>query len=151
MSHMHRPGRAFHTEVLPSLAEFDLGGVLYHANYFHLYEAAREALLREAGLPYPQLVQSGCHFALTASSQEFKNPIFYGEKLQLYLWTTALKRTQVTCRYLIETGDENERKVVHLAETKLVFVQKHLQQFKPSRVPEPLFAAFRSLLIEEEQ
>ena len=44
------PKNAFRLSAIePRLGEFDLGGVLYHARYFHIYEDARERLLKEIG------------------------------------------------------------------------------------------------------
>jgi acyl-CoA thioester hydrolase len=102
------------------LGEFDLGGVLYHANYFHLYEVARERLLRAGGIPYSALVAEGAHLALTESHQRFLKPIFYGPPLTLSLWTSAVRRASCTFHYRIECGGSE----VHHAWTKHAFVQK---------------------------
>ena len=83
---------SFSLKLKPRLGEFDLGGVLYHANYFHLYEKAREAYLESLGLPYPSLVEKGFHLAVTNSEQEFSKPIYYGQELELKLEISERKQ-----------------------------------------------------------
>ena len=68
-----RPKQAFTHQIdAPRLGEFDLGGVLYHANYFSLFEATREAFLRAHGMPYTQLIAERAEtVALAARSGVF--------------------------------------------------------------------------------
>ena len=87
--------------------EFDIGRVLYHANYFHLYEAAREAFLISEGYPYSRLMQDHSHFAVVESHQDFLKPIVYGEKLLLELRTADVKRSSFRFEYELrkESGE----------------------------------------------
>jgi acyl-CoA thioesterase FadM len=46
---------SYHTTRLRvPLFEVDLGQVVYHWNYFHLFESAREDFLRTIGFPYSE-------------------------------------------------------------------------------------------------
>lgn len=131
------------------LHTFDLGGVLYHANYFHLYEQAREAFLREAGRPYPTLVAESQFLAIRESHQDFRAPISYGDELTLSLWLTELKRASVKVHYAIHLrSDEN---ILHYAWTKLVFVHKKDLKFAVSPFPEQLVKAFNQYCLEQDQ
>ena len=103
------------------LGEFDMGGVLYHANYFHLYEEAREALLRSAGTPYAGLVENGAHLAIVESHQTFRLPIQYGEQLCCQVWIENLKRASCVFHYSIEDSEGNLR---HSSWTKHAHVLK---------------------------
>jgi acyl-CoA thioester hydrolase len=123
------------------LSEFDLGGVLYHANYFHLYEKSRETLLHENGLPYPQFVAEGSHLAIAESHQEFLKPVFYGQVLALEIFFSELSNASVRANYSIL--DAQSRQLLHRAWTKLVFVKLQTDKaFKPCKLPESLRSLF---------
>lgn len=131
------------------LSEFDIGGVLYHANYFHIYERSREAFLKSIGYPYPQLVEQGTHLAVTESHQQFHRPVTYGQSIEISLWLTALRSCSVTFNYLFHdiqnwklTGEINtEHKILHEAWTTHAFVQKGDTGFRVCRFPEPFLSA----------
>lgn len=125
----------------PSLREFDLGGVLYHANYFHLYEKTREAFLEKSGIPYPKLVEEGFHLALTESHQEFLAPIYYGQEIEAVLSVCNLQKTNLIFHYKIFDGSA----LLHKAWTKQVFVEKIKESFKPKRFPTTLLDALKTL------
>ncbi len=133
--------------IIPDLrlGEFDLGGVLYHANYYHLYEQAREALLRSGGTPYHQLVAEGFHLAVVEAEQRFERPIAYGDSIRIHLSCTALGASTVTLRYEIAAGPKNEERKVHSGTTKLAFIANTDGRFKPSRMPEKLVTIFKKI------
>ena len=124
------------------LGEFDLGGVLYHANYFHLYEQAREALLSSEGLPYSELVNEGKHLAIAEAHQNFKAPVYYGEKLTVEVWVEKLRQSTLTINYSISCS----RGVVHTGYTLMAFVANDGGRFKTGRIPEKLLEIFSKYL-----
>lgn len=131
------PQEAFKLELnsIP-LVEYDMGGVLYHANYFHLYEQGREALLTDIGSPYINFVTEGCHLAVTESSQKFIKPVYYGDKLNLCLWLSSLKRGSMQFNYALLSVKGSD--VIHRASTTHAFVCKKQDGFKVSAIPENL-------------
>lgn len=127
-----------------SLEKFDIGGVLYHANYFHLLEQAREALLAHAGMPYPKLVTKQQHLAIVHSEQEFLLPIHYGEPIDIAVWCTELKNSTARLSYLLIR--DKDAQAVHLASTKLVFVEQDQEKgFRPQKMPSILREAFDAI------
>lgn len=129
------------------LGEFDLGGVLYHSNYFHLYEMAREEFLRANGLPYPELVLQGYHLTVSESHQTFFSPVTYGPAVEVFLWLTALKRASVIVNYEICLHDVSDETVLHRAWTKHVMVRQHRGGFKVASFTEPLTEIFTKFAI----
>jgi acyl-CoA thioester hydrolase len=125
------------------LSEFDLGGVLYHANYYHLYERGREALLRENGLPYSELVAAGCHLAIVEAHQEFRSPVYYGEVLTLELRISDIRSSSAKIGYTLSTVRNNDRKELHRGWTVLAFVSTSQGRFKASRFPEKLLGILK--------
>jgi len=118
------------------LGEFDLGGVLFHANYFHLLESTREAFLNEGGIPYPTIIADASHLAIAESHQSFKAPIFYGQSLQVKLWIEELKGSSVKVCYQIFS--KGEKVPLHEAWTRLVYVKNTGRGYRAERIPENL-------------
>ena len=130
-----------HQVPLLRLGEFDLGGVLYHANYFHLFESARESLLSSEGIPYSALVSDGCHLVIAESNQRFLAPIRYGEPLLVEVSFREAGAASVVVDYRI-TALADATKPLHEAWTKLVFVKNSQGAFKAGRFPEKLLQIF---------
>lgn len=121
------------------LSEFDIGGVLYHANYFHLYEQARESLFVELGFPYHQFVAKGQHMAIVESEQHFLKPITYGQTIEIGMRCQELRSVSLAFAYVIYADNDE---IVHRACTRHAFVSKdELGVFKPSRIPKGLAQA----------
>ena len=128
--------RSSFVHTLPSirLGEFDLGGVLYHANYFHLYEALREEFLRSIGLPYPSLAAAGCPFAIVESHQEVLPPGRRGMTSGGALTAAEVRRSSFTLEYsLRHNGAE-----LHRAWTRHAFVSADGKGFTPHPPPAKL-------------
>lgn len=125
------------------LGEFDMGGVLYHARYFHIYEELREKFLNDIGFSYPKLVKEGCHLVIKESSQKFIKPIKYGQELSAKLSVVELKKCSFSFIYEI-FSNSLDPKLVHQAYTKHAFVSLGSQsEFKVSMMPNKLFEALR--------
>lgn len=123
--------------------EFDAGGVLYHANYFHVYEAARESFLESIGYPYPALAADRIHFPLVESHQNFLQPIRYGDNCQLDLRASQIKASSFRLDYdilVIRNVGQNSQppQLVHQAWTRLVYVKATEGIFRPQRLPDYL-------------
>lgn len=123
-----------------TLGEFDIGGVLYHARYFTLYEQAREAFLEGSGVPSPAMAARGQYLAVVESHQTFSAPIRYGEPVVVTLTCGELSRTSVRFDYSIRTGDRSDP--VHRGFTRHVFVETRDGSLRPARFPDELRLAF---------
>ncbi|MCC6955128.1 MAG: acyl-CoA thioesterase [Deltaproteobacteria bacterium] len=121
--------------------EFDLGGVLYHANYFHLYEEAREAFLRSIGHPYSKIMDDRAHLAIAEAHQEFLRPVRFGTGFSISLSTAELKRSSFRFVYEFSTADQP----LHRAWTRMVYVQDDATGFRPTALPEPLRTSLSAL------
>lgn len=125
--------------VEPRLGEFDIGGVLYHANYFHIYEEAREAMLRQIGVPYSALVNGGMHLVVVETHQEFRSPVRYGIPFTVTSWIELLRRSTVTIQYRFVDAAQKQ---IHSAWTKHVAVQQSGETFDAARFPDELKRGF---------
>lgn len=117
-----------------TIGEFDLGGVLYHANYFHIFEYLRERFLKHIGFPYAELVKNGFHLAVTQSNARYLQPIRYGESISASMWISNLKRTQVTFDYRLICLDSDRLANESSTSHALVHVQNNsfrIRSFEP--------------------
>ncbi len=73
------------------LFEIDMGQAVYHGNYFHFFELARENFLRDLGFGYPELVAREIHLAVVESHCQYRQPVRYDDQIDIYTTITALK------------------------------------------------------------
>ena len=74
-------------------AETDRMGLLHHANYFVYFEMGRTELLRQRGLTYREVEDSGHLMVIVEIGCKFKRPAFYDDLLTLR--TSVAKVTHV--------------------------------------------------------
>lgn len=133
------------------LALFDLGGVLYHANYMLLLEQTREAFLRAVGIPYPQLTAAGAHLAISEARQKFLKPVRYGDVVIAEMWAEEIRAASLLLSYSLQaTTADGVQHVVLVAETKLVHVAPAEGRLKPTALPDELKQAFETILSPNE-
>ncbi len=136
-----------HAAAPVRLGEFDLGGVLYHANYFHLYEEAREAVLATHGLPYSLLANRGEHLAVVESHQEFLAPVRYGDPLIVELTFGEIRRTSFVVRYRVLQA-AGDGACVNRAMTRHAFIQTANGTFAAGKIPAELLGILQQYSAE---
>jgi acyl-CoA thioester hydrolase len=77
------------------LYEIDMGQAVYHGNYFHFFEMAREALLRDLGFGYPELVAQQIHLAVVEAQCHYRQPVRYDDVIDIYTCIANLKSRSV--------------------------------------------------------
>jgi YbgC/YbaW family acyl-CoA thioester hydrolase len=120
------------------LGEFDLGGVLYHANYFHLLEEIRESFLRSIDLPYSELANIGTHLTVINSELNFHKPIRYGDQLDAEMIVDMIGKTRLKFTYIINNSTENSKIFSGSTTHTAVVIDSETKSFKVSKVPEEL-------------
>ncbi len=71
------------------LYEIDLGNALYHGNYFHLFEVARDDFWRTIGYPYSRIMSEQMHLTIVETHCKYRKPLYYDEIVQI---TTTLQK-----------------------------------------------------------
>ncbi|MDM8522579.1 thioesterase family protein [Desulfococcaceae bacterium HSG8] len=75
----------FHTcSLRVPLYEIDLGQGVYHGNYYHLFEIAREAFFREIGFPYKSLMEMQLHLTVAEALCKYKESLHYDEQIDIH-------------------------------------------------------------------
>jgi acyl-CoA thioester hydrolase len=77
------------------LYEIDIGQAVYHGNYFHFFELAREAFLRDLGFGYPELVARQIHLAVVESHCQYRQPVRYDDQIDIFTTIANLKSRSV--------------------------------------------------------
>ncbi len=119
------------------LYEIDLGNALYHGNYFHLFEIARDDFWRSIGFPYPRIMSLGMHLTIVELNCRYRKPLHYDEEVQITTHVEKMGSRSLTLRQEISRPEKNE--ICTEAIINMVCVTF---EGKPTRLPEEL----RSLL-----
>jgi acyl-CoA thioester hydrolase len=112
-------------------AETDRMGLLHHANYLVYFEMGRTELLRERGISYRDIEDSGHLLVVIEVGCKFKRPAYYDDLLTLRTTVERVTHVKIVHRY------EVFRDGVLLAEghSTLACVDR---EGKPQALPESL-------------
>lgn len=73
--------RVFRHSIRVPYADVDQMGFVYYANYLVYFEMARSEILREAGVPYPELEARGVKLPVVQAHCDYKQPGRYDDLL----------------------------------------------------------------------
>jgi acyl-CoA thioester hydrolase len=63
--------------------ETDRMGVVYHSNHFKFFEIGRTELMRERGIRYRDLEESGTMLAVTEARARFRGRVTYDDEIEI--------------------------------------------------------------------
>jgi len=109
------------TTIRVRYAETDRMGYVYYGNYAQYFEVGRVEALRQLGMSYRALEDSGILLPVIDYAAKFLKPAFYDDLLTIK--TTIPDLPQVRIKFLYETFNLNGDKL-NEAETTLVFINK---------------------------
>jgi len=72
------------TRLRVPLYEVDLGHAVYHGNYFHLLELAREGFLRDLGYPYRRFMDQQLHLTVVEASCSYRRSLHYDDLIEVH-------------------------------------------------------------------
>lgn len=118
------------SKVRVRYSETDKMGYVYHGNYTYYYEVGRTNLMRQLGLTYRELEETGIGLPLSDLQSKFIKPARYDEELTVR--TIVKEKPTVRMRFDYEIyNPENE--LVNTGITTLVFID--LKTNRPCRPP----------------
>ena len=113
--------------------ETDQMGVVHHGNYALYFEMARIEWLRELGVSYKAMEESGIALPVVNLTVNYRKPLFYDDELTV---TTRLKGLPTaTIKFEFEIQNQN-KELCSTAEVTLVFLNNATR--KPMRCPQEL-------------
>ena len=115
--------------------ETDRMGIVYHANYLSYFELGRVEWLRNKGLDYARLEDSGVLLPVVNVSISYKAPASYDQLLSVE--TELVKIGGASLVFQNKIYDENKRLLVEGAVT---LVATDSSSFKPIKIPSSLLS-----------
>lgn len=121
----------FQFKTFVRYSETDQMGVVYYANYFVYFEAARTQLLKKEGKSYGQFEREGVYIPVLEAHCKYKSPLFYEDEIVVNCWISEVKNTSFKFEYeVLKNG-----KVVAEGFTRHCCTTKDL---KPVKIPDDL-------------
>ena len=94
------------TQIRVRYAETDMMGIVYHANYFAWFEAARIQLLDDLGIPYRQLDESGHLLPVLECEAKFILPARFDDRLSVQVRIEELPIARIEARYEVKREED---------------------------------------------
>ncbi len=104
--------RLHKTSLRVPLFEVDLGQAVYHGNYFHLFELAREDYLRQLGYPYKCFMDQQLHLTVVEMSCSYRRSLHYDDQIEVE--TALLWRRSRSLAFSQEIYREEEQNKTQL-------------------------------------
>ena len=112
-------------------SETDKMGVVYHSRYLEYFETVRTEFVREMGVPYADMEDTGVMLPVADVRLSFRRPVRYDELMDARLYIYDMPVVRLYTYYAIHTEESNSPAVT--GEVVLVFVDAHTR--KPVRAP----------------
>lgn len=113
-----------------SYGETDAMGVVYYANYLHLFERGRSELIRSLGLSYVEVEEQGFFLPVREAQCRYLAPARYDQII--FIRTELSARTRASLSFAYEITDETRELVLARGMTQHAVVDA---SGKPVRVP----------------
>ncbi|MDC0335398.1 acyl-CoA thioesterase [Pseudodesulfovibrio sp.] len=114
-----------------SYGETDTMGVLYYAEYLHVYERARSLYIRERGMSYAEVEQRGIILPVREAQCRYRTPIRFDDEIKVRVGINEWKRASM--RFIYEVWNK-DKTVLHATGMTEHAAVNH--DGKPVRVPE---------------
>jgi len=99
------PQKIFRYSVRVPYAHVDQMGFVYYAHYLVYFEMARADMLREAGIPYPEMERRGIRLPVVEAHCEYRKPARYDDLLDI-VSRCSQQGPRLRIEYEMKRGDE---------------------------------------------
>jgi acyl-CoA thioester hydrolase len=113
-----------------SYGETDTMGVLYYAEYLHLFERARNEYTRQYGMSYSVVEQRGIFLPVREAQCRYRAPARYDDLLHVRAGVSEWRRASF--RFVYEIRDQDKTQLLAEGMTQHAVVDK---EGKPVAVP----------------
>ena len=132
------------TKIRVRYADTDQMKMVYYARYFEYFEQGRSDLLRQIGLPYPEIERLGFYLPVIESHANYARPARYDDLLTVKVRIRELPAARLRIEY--DVCGEGEPEPLATGHTVHTFVSASTG--RPARAPqifiERMTAAFAS-------
>ncbi|MDA0378304.1 MAG: thioesterase family protein [Bacteroidetes bacterium] len=132
---MEAPPHTFHHRV--RFRECDPMGIAYHVHYLDWFEYARTEALRDLGVPYKEIADSGITLPVTHLEIDYKESARYDDMIRIETRARLSASTvRIACHYRV-LRDEDDR-LLATGRVDLCFLDP--ERNRPVRAPESVTA-----------
>jgi acyl-CoA thioester hydrolase len=121
------------TQIRVRYGETDQMGVVYHANYASYFEVGRTEWLRQFGITYKSMEESGVMLPVVSLTLNYKNSARYDDLIKVKTTLKKLPLASIEFEYEL-TNQKNE--LVATGNTVLAFID--MERNRPTRCPKYL-------------
>jgi len=125
------------TKIRVRYAETDQMGYVYYGNYAQYFEVGRVECLRDLGLTYKSLEESGIMLPALKLEVNYHKPAKYDDLLTIK--TTVIKKPTVKFEFNFEIYNE-QNELLTTGFTSLVFID--MKRNKPTKAPKSILHFF---------
>ncbi len=86
--------------------ECDQQGVVFNGHYFSWFDDVFTEGLREAGLPYKEIIDAGVDMVVAEATARYRSGARFDDEVDLHWWVTRLGNTGMTTRIDVMRGDD---------------------------------------------
>jgi len=122
--------------------ECDPMGVVYHTHYLDYFEAARTEALRDVGVRYRDLEDSGIIMPVVSATIDYKMPAKYDDVVVVDAHFRDMPTVRVPIDY--EVRRANSDALLATGQTDLCFMDA--EHRRPTRIPDVVYDALESHL-----
>ena len=126
------------TKIRVRYGETDLMGYVYYGNYANYYEVARTEMIRQVGLTYRSMEESGIMMPVIHMECRYLKPAKYDDLLTVR--TTIMEMPTARIQFVYEIFNEQGEKI-NEGKTSLVFTDRKSR--RPTRPPTALTDALK--------
>ncbi|MBD5552779.1 MAG: acyl-CoA thioesterase [Desulfovibrio sp.] len=113
-----------------SYGETDCMGVMYYAEYLHLFERGRSEFIRERGISYSEIEKRGYLLPVREAACRYRSPCRYDDLIWIRIGIAELGRASL--RFVYEIRNEDKSALLASGETQHALVNSDMQ---PQRMP----------------
>ena len=121
------------TQIRVRYGETDQMGVVYHANYAQYFEVGRTEWLRQFGMTYRQMEESGIMLPVISLNINYKNSARYDDVLKVKTRLKKIPTASIEFEYELLNEDGN---LLATGATVLAFID--MTRKRPTRCPKYL-------------
>ncbi|MBI9078123.1 MAG: acyl-CoA thioesterase [Pseudodesulfovibrio sp.] len=114
-----------------SYGETDTMGVLYYAEYLHIFERSRNVYIRERGMSYAEVEKRGIILPVREAQCRYRSPIQFDDEIFIHVGIQEWKRVSMKFIYEIWNKDKTILHATGMTEHASINPDG-----KPVRVPE---------------
>ncbi len=108
------------TRIKVRYAETDAMAIVHHANYYIYFEVAREDLIKEFGISYREIEESGLMMPLIETQCRYMDAAKYDDDLIVEASIDEITSIKVKIKYLVRR--ESDNKILAKGSTLQTFV-----------------------------